>query len=122
MVAFAQAPGAAHLLQVVLGCLQERLSGAEPALTLGHVQAQTLILEPGAHLLFTPPREGDVHGAGGDTCGDGWSIIGSDRPTRSRRTHLCLGSRDHPSRGPAVARTPPLLNSTSASSRFKEVE
>lgn len=38
-------------------------------------------------------------------------------------THLCLGSRDQPSRGPAVALTPPLLNSISAaSSRLKEVE
>lgn len=38
-------------------------------------------------------------------------------------TYLCLASRDQPSRGPAVALTPPLLNSMSdASSRLKEVE
>lgn len=37
-------------------------------------------------------------------------------------TYLSLGSRDHPSRGPAVALTPPLLNSISESSRLKEVE
>ena len=38
-------------------------------------------------------------------------------------TYFCLDSRDQPSRGPAVALTPPLLNSISAaSSRLKEVE
>ena len=37
-------------------------------------------------------------------------------------TDLCLDSRDQPSLGPAVARTPPLLNSVSASSRLKDVE
>lgn len=46
--------GRPHLFQVVLRRLQERVSGLEPALTLRRVQAQTLLLEPGAHLVFTP--------------------------------------------------------------------
>lgn len=37
-------------------------------------------------------------------------------------SYFCFESRDQPSRGPAVALTPPLLNSISASSRSKEVE
>lgn len=36
--------------------------------------------------------------------------------------YLGFESDDQPSRGPAVALTPPLLNSISASSRFKEAE
>lgn len=64
-----------HLLQVVLRGLQERLSGAEPAAGLGRVRAQTLLLEPGAHLRSAPARERDVHGAAG---GDGRSLTGSD--------------------------------------------
>lgn len=54
--------------------------------------------------------------------------VDQKRSKRRRRavvfvTHLCLGSRDQPRRGPAVALTPPLLNSISAaSSRLKEVE
>lgn len=102
--------------------LQQRLSRRDPALAVGCVLAQPLLLQPITDLHWAPAGEGSVgaDGAGGEagqraaagTGGALWPV-----------THLSLGWGDQPSRGPAVALTPPLWNSPSAgSSGLKVVE
>lgn len=112
-----------HLLQIVLRRLQQRLSRLDPVVALSGVQAEALLVQPRAHVVRAPQSEGDV----GGTAQTQRVNRGSRRETVPLRggsdTYVRLDSRDQPSRGPAVARTPPLRKSVSAaSSRLKEVE
>lgn len=87
-------------------------------------------MQPRAHVLSAPLRERNLDHAEGGTEGTLVTTETTPAPSASRtestaapKPYLCLESRDQPSRGPAVARTPPLLNSVCASpSRLKELE